>query len=93
MALSIRLRRQGKRVQPFYRVVVADQRNKSDGRFIEILGYYNPISKGKYEVKFEDERCIYWLSQGANPTETVHSLMKNSGLWKKWIETKQKPNQ
>lgn len=72
----IRLARSGAKKRPFYHMVVADKRNKRDGRFIERLGFFNPVAKGK-EVRLliERERLQYWLSQGAQPSERVQSLV------------------
>ncbi len=83
MAVRIRLRRMGAKKRPSYRFVATDSRMPRDGRFIEILGHYNPIEKpGKVDVK--EERIYYWLKQGARPTDTVRSLLRKIGLWKKW---------
>ncbi|HDR90865.1 MAG TPA: 30S ribosomal protein S16, partial [candidate division Zixibacteria bacterium] len=71
MAVSIRLRRGGKKKKPFYRIVAADSRSPRDGRFIEILGYYNPIREEEFEVK--TDRVIYWLGVGANPSDSVRT--------------------
>ena len=77
--LRIRLRRTGKIHQPSYRVVVADQRAKRDGDFVEVLGHYNPQSQPKvFEVN--QERVAHWLSVGAQPSDTVHRLFVNHGV-------------
>ena len=81
MAVSIRLRRGGKKKQPFYRIVAADSRCPKEGRFLEILGYYNPIPENE-EVEVKAERLIYWLKVGAQPSATVKSLLKRKGIWK-----------
>lgn len=81
MAIKIRLMRRGRRNRPFYRVVVAESSAPRDGRFIEILGYYDPI-KEPYEFKVDPEKVQKWLSRGAKPTETVRALLKRSGLLK-----------
>ncbi|MFQ6617250.1 MAG: 30S ribosomal protein S16 [Fidelibacterota bacterium] len=83
MAVRIRLRRMGKKKQPFYRIVAADSRAKRDGRFIEILGYYNPLIDPP-AVKLKEDRILYWLDKGAQPTDTVKSLMRSRGLTLKW---------
>ncbi|MFO1257618.1 MAG: 30S ribosomal protein S16 [Gammaproteobacteria bacterium] len=72
----IRLARSGAKKRPFYHMVVADKRNKRDGRFIERLGFFNPVAKGK-EVRLliQRERLQYWLTQGAQPSERVQSLV------------------
>ncbi len=83
MATRIRLRRMGAKKQPFYRVVVADSRYPRDGRFIEEIGYYNPLTTPA-EIKIDEEKAISWMSKGAEPSDTVRSLMKRSGVWEKW---------
>jgi small subunit ribosomal protein S16 len=80
MAVKIRLRRMGAKKTPFYRIVVADSRAPRDGRFIEELGYYNPLTEPK-TVKIDNEKAAKWLKNGAKPTETVERLFKNSGLY------------
>ena len=79
MAVKIRLRRMGAKKAPFYRVVVADSRFPRDGRFIEEIGYYNPISE-PVEVKIDADKAKTWIKNGAQPTETVKSLLKKSGI-------------
>ena len=76
---EIRMRRMGAKKAPFYRIVVADSRFPRDGRFIEELGYYNPVSE-PVELKINDERAKYWIGTGAQPTDTVRGLLKKSGL-------------
>jgi len=83
LAVRIRLRRMGAKKRPFYRFVAADSRSPRDGRFLENLGWYNPILKPA-EVHLKEERIYEWLKDGALPTETVASLFKQVGLWKKW---------
>lgn len=73
--VAIRLRRTGKTKQPSYRVVVADKRSPRDGKFIEIIGHYNPIRQPK-ELVIDGERARYWLGVGAQPTDTVVRLLK-----------------
>ena len=80
MAVKIRLRRMGAKKTPFYRIVVADSRAPRDGRFIEELGYYSPLTEPK-TVKIDNEKAAKWLKNGAKPTETVERLFKNSGLY------------
>ena len=75
MAVKIRLRRMGAKKTPFYRIVVADSRFPRDGRFIEELGYYNPL-KDPIELKVNDEKVKNWIKNGAEPTDTVKSLFK-----------------
>lgn len=69
----------GAKKRPFYRIVVADSRAPRDGRFIEEIGFYNPVSEPK-EVKIDQEKAQKWLSNGAKPTETVRILLKNNGI-------------
>ncbi len=77
--VKMRLRRMGAKKAPFYRVVVADSRYPRDGRFIEEVGYYNPQTEPA-EVKIDAEKAKAWLAKGAQPTETVKSLLKKSGI-------------
>ena len=74
MAVKIRLRRMGQKKAPFYRVVVADSRYPRDGRFIEEIGYYNPITEPA-EIKIDADKAKKWIANGAQPTETVKSLL------------------
>ena len=82
MAVKIRLKRMGAKKKPFYRVVVADSRSPRDGRFIEEIGYYNPVSE-PVEVNINDEKAVKWLKDGAQPTETVKSLFTKYGVYQK----------
>src|SRR5689334_18481349 len=75
MAVSIRLRREGTRNRPYYRVVVTDSRSPRDGKFIEIIGTYDPKQTGQ-NSSFNVERAEYWISKGAQPSDTVRSLIK-----------------
>ena len=77
--VKIRLKRMGMKKKPFYRLVVTDSRNPRDGRFIEELGYYNPVSE-PVELMINDERAKYWLGVGAQPTDTVRALLKKGGV-------------
>lgn len=75
--VTIRLTRGGAKKRPFYHVVVTDSRNRRDGRYIERLGFFNPIATGKAEgLKLDVERVQYWLGQGAQPSERVAKLIK-----------------
>ncbi|HZS45191.1 MAG TPA: 30S ribosomal protein S16 [Blastocatellia bacterium] len=74
--LAIRLTRKGAKKQPFYRVVVTEKESKRDGRFVEILGHYDPIQTPAI-IKLDTERINYWIGRGAQPTETVKKLLKN----------------
>lgn len=77
MPVKIRLTRKGAKKSPFYRVVVADAEAPRDGRFIEVVGTYDP-RQNPMEVKIDQERVDYWLGQGAQPTDTVRSLLKKA---------------
>ena len=79
MAVKIRLRRMGSKKNAFYRVVVADSRYPRDGRFIEELGYYNPMTNPA-EVNIDAEKAKKWLATGAQPTDTVKSLLKKNDI-------------
>ncbi len=79
MSVKIRLRRMGAKKAPFYRVVVADSRSPRDGKFIEEIGYYNPITEPA-EIKIDAEKAKKWLSTGAQPSDTVRKLLKKSGI-------------
>ena len=79
MAVKIRLKRMGAHKKPFYRVVVADSRSPRDGKFIEEIGYYNPLTNPA-DVKIDGEKAKKWISNGAQPTETVKSLFRKSGI-------------
>ena len=79
MSVKIRLRRMGAKKAPFYRVVVADSRSPRDGKFIEEIGYYNPITDPA-EIKIDAEKAKKWLDNGAQPSDTVRKLLKKSGI-------------
>ena len=79
MAVKIRLRRMGAKRAPFYRVVVADSRYPRDGRFIEEIGYFNPMTEPA-EVKLDAEKAKKWIANGAQPTDTVKSLLKKENI-------------
>lgn len=82
MAVKIRLKRMGSNKKPFYRIVVADSRAPRDGKFIEEIGYYNPVSEPK-QVKINDEKANKWLKVGAQPTDTVKKLLQGQGIIEK----------
>jgi small subunit ribosomal protein S16 len=71
--------RLGRKKKPFFRVIAADSRSPRDGKFLDILGYYNPL-KEPYEFKVDSEKVKLWLQRGAEPTETVRALLKREGL-------------
>ena len=77
--VKIRLKRMGMKKKPFYRLVVTDSRNSRDGRAIEELGYYNPVSDVD-SLKINVERAKYWIGTGAQPTDTVRGLLKKGGV-------------
>ncbi len=81
MAVKIRLKRLGAKKAPFYRVVVADERSPRDGKFIEEIGYYNPLTNPA-DIKINAEKATEWLNKGAQPTETVRSLLKKTEIIK-----------
>ena len=81
MAVKIRLTRMGKKKNPFYRIVVADERSRRDGAPIEEIGYYDPMTNPA-TVKIDAEKATKWLNNGAQPTDTVRSLLKKSEIIK-----------
>jgi len=81
MAVKIRLARHGAKKKPFYRIVVADSQHPRDGRFIEIVGTYDPLKEPR-AVTLKTDRITYWLDQGAIPTDTVRSILKAEGIGK-----------
>ena len=83
MAVKIRLSRQGKKKAPFYRLVVADSRSPRDGKFIELIGTYNPMTEPA-AVSINEERALYWLKEGALPSDTARGLLKKQGIWDKF---------
>lgn len=87
--VKLRLRRMGANDQPFYRIVAVDSRVKRDGKYIECVGWYDP-KPSPSKINIETERAIYWLSVGAQPSETVRSLMRKAGVLQIWHESKQK---
>lgn len=83
MAVRLRLRRMGAKKQPFYRIVAADSRSPRDGKFIENIGTYNPLTEPA-EIKIDEELALKWLRTGAEPTETVRTLFKKVGILEKF---------
>ena len=77
--VKMRLKRLGAKKTPFYRVIVADSRSPRDGRFIDEVGYYNPMTNPE-EIKIDAEKAKTWIANGAQPTETVKALLKKSGI-------------
>lgn len=88
MAVRLRLRRIGKKKMPAYQIVAADSRVARDGKFLEVVGRYEPLQKDA-GIKTRDERVVHWLRKGALPTDTVRSLLRRTGLWMRWSLTKQ----
>lgn len=89
MAVKLRLKRMGAKQRPFYRIVAADARSPRDGRFLEVVGTYNPITNPA-ETKIDEEKAMYWLNNGAIPTETVRNILSKEGIMKKFAESKTK---
>ena len=87
MAVKLRLKRMGAKKRPFYRIVAADARSPRDGRFIEVVGTYNPIATPA-EVKVNEELAMKWLNDGAQPTDTVRNLLSQTGVMKKFHDEK-----
>ena len=87
MAVKLRLKRMGSKQKPFYRVVAADSRSPRDGRFIETVGTNNPI-KQEDNLTINEERALYWLNNGAQPTDTVKNILSKTGVWAKFKNTK-----
>ena len=89
MAVKIRLKRMGAKKAPFYRIVVADSRSPRDGKFIELIGTYNPLVTPA-EVNLNEELALNWLNKGAIPTDTVKNLLSKAGIMKKYADSKVK---
>ena len=87
MAVKLRLKRMGAKQRPFYRIVAADSRSPRDGRFIEVVGTYNPILEDN-NVIVDEEKVTKWINNGAIPTDTVRSLLSKNGIWSKIKNTK-----
>ena len=85
--VKIRLMRMGATKRPFFRVVVADSRSPRDGRFIENIGKYHPMDDPSL-IEIDGDRALYWLSQGAQPTEQVQNLLKIAGVWERFEASK-----
>ncbi|PET74115.1 30S ribosomal protein S16 [Priestia megaterium] len=87
MAVKIRLKRMGAKKSPFYRIVAADSRSPRDGRYIEVVGTYNPVVQPA-EVKIDEELALKWLQNGAKPSDTVRNLFSNEGIMEKFHNVK-----
>ncbi len=83
MAVRIRLQRHGRKKRPFYRLVAADARAQRDGRFLERLGHYNPLTDPA-EVVIDEDRVLKWLKRGAQPSDTAKNLLSRAGIWEKF---------
>ena len=79
MAVKLRLRRMGKKKQPIYKMVASDSRSPRDGKFLEAVGFYNPLTK-PHTLDLKEDRILYWLNVGAQPTHTVKSLLRQKGI-------------
>ena len=80
MAVKIRMKRQGRRNRPFYRIVIIDSRKRRDGKPIEELGWYNPIQQIEKNYEIDNKRIIYWINEGAQPSNTVKNILKKEGI-------------
>ena len=88
MAVKIRLKRMGAKKAPFYRLVATDSRSPRDGKYLEQIGFYNPLTNPA-EIKIDEEAAIKWLNNGAIPTDTVKNLFSKSGIMEKFHNLKQ----
>ena len=91
MAVKLRLKRMGSKQKPFYRVVAADSRSPRDGRFIETVGTYNPITEPA-QISIDEEVAMKWLRNGAIPTDTVRDLFKKQGILEKFHNERMSKN-
>ncbi|MFT8594926.1 MAG: 30S ribosomal protein S16 [Lentilactobacillus hilgardii] len=87
MSVKIRLKRMGSKKRPYYRIVVADSRSPRDGRFIEKVGTYSPLTEPA-KVTLEEESIMNWLNNGAQPSDTVRNLLSDAGIMKKYHDAK-----
>ncbi len=87
MAVKLRLKRMGSKQRTFYRIIAADSRSPRDGRFIETVGTYDPIKK-EDNVTVDEEKALKWLNNGAQPTDTVKSILSQTGVWAKYKNKK-----
>lgn len=88
MAVKLRLMRMGAKKRPFYRIVAADSRYPRDGKFIEVVGTYNPVDENN-SLKVDEEKAIKWLNTGAQPTDTVRNLFSKAGVMEKFHTVRQ----
>lgn len=89
MAVRLRLRRVGKKKMPQYHIVAADSRAARNGKFLEVVGRYEPLRKPML-IETKEDRLMYWLKTGASPTDTLRSLLQRNGMWLKWSLIKKK---
>jgi small subunit ribosomal protein S16 len=82
MAVRIRLRRIGAKKRPFYRVVVADSRSPRDGRFLDTIGWYDPLAQ-PVKIKIDESKALQWLADGAEPTDSARSVLTKAGIWRR----------
>lgn len=87
MSVKIRFKRMGAKRNPFYRIVVADSRSPRDGRLIDQIGTYNPVSE-PVEIKIDEDKALDWMSKGAQPSDTVRNLFSKQGIMKKFHDQK-----
>jgi small subunit ribosomal protein S16 len=87
VAVKIRLQRIGTKKKPFYRVIAIDEREKRDGKYIDLLGKYQPIVNGE-QLTIDETKLFHWLGKGAVPTNTILQLLKKKGLWQKFKSAK-----
>ena len=87
MAVKLRLKGMGAKQKPFNRIVAADSRSPRDGRFIELIGTYDPVKK-EDNIKVNEEVALKWLNNGAQPTDTVKNILSKTGIWAKYKSTK-----
>ncbi len=81
--VRIRFRREGSRHQPYYRMVVAEKESPRDGRFLEVIGHYNPRTQPA-TMEVQEDRLIHWMKAGAVPSDSVHQVLKTCGAWERW---------
>ncbi len=88
MTVKLRLQRYGTKKRPFYRIVATSSSVKRDGKFLEIVGLYHPLVKEGSQVRLEKDKIQTWLSKGAQPSDTVKTLLSKAGIWKPFAEAK-----
>ncbi|WP_017548516.1 30S ribosomal protein S16 [Salinicoccus carnicancri] len=88
MAVKLRLTRMGSKRNPYYRIVVADSRSPRDGRIIEQIGSYNPVSKEAENVTLDEDKALEWLQNGAKPSDTVRNILSNKGVMERYHNAK-----